>query len=81
MSLETVQGRVQEIAATLFNVPVDTVSLASSSSTIENWDSMGHLMLVLELEQQFSVQLAPEDVEKITDIKSVVDLLKSKGTV
>jgi len=79
MPLETVQGRIEEIVATMFNVPVETVNLASSPATIENWDSMGQLMLVLEIEQQFGVQLAPEDVESIVNVQSVVSLIESKG--
>jgi acyl carrier protein len=81
MSLGTVQGRVEEIVATMFNVPVDTVSLASSPATTESWDSMGHLMLVLEIEQQFGVQFAPEDVEEIADVRSIVDLVQRKQAV
>ncbi|MCW3096080.1 MAG: hypothetical protein JWL77_1698 [Chthonomonadaceae bacterium] len=79
MSLETTQMRVEEIIATMFNVPVDTVTLASSPSTIDSWDSMGYLMLVLELEQEFGVQLAPEDVETLTDVQSILNLMQSKN--
>jgi acyl carrier protein len=79
MSLETKQARVEEIIATMFNVPADTVTLTSSPSTIEDWDSMGYLMLVLELEQEFGVQLAPEDVETLTDVQSILNLIQSKN--
>jgi acyl carrier protein len=78
MSSETTQERVVEIVATIFNVPQDAIDLNSSPSTIENWDSMGHLMLVLELEQQFGVQLAPEEVEGLTSVGSIVNLLQEK---
>ena len=79
MSLETVQNRVEEMVATMFNEPIDAIHLDSSSATIENWDSMGSLMLVLELEQEFGVQFSPEDVEGLSDVRSIVDKLRSKG--
>jgi acyl carrier protein len=79
MNSDSTQGRVEEIVATIFNLPVETISLDSSPQTIENWDSMGHLMLILELEQQFSVQLAPEEVETLTSVRSIVELLQARG--
>jgi len=79
MSSETTQERVAEIVATIFNVPANTIDLNSCPATIENWDSMGHLMLVLELEQQFDIQLAPEEVEKLTSVGSIVEVLQHKS--
>ncbi len=64
--------RVCEIVSTIFNVPRNEVHADSSSKTIENWDSMGHLMLILELEQEFDKQFAPEDVEKMYDVNTIV---------
>jgi acyl carrier protein len=78
MILDTMQERIQEIVATIFNVPVETVNLESSPATIESWDSMGHLMLVLELEQQFDIQLGPEEVEKLSSVQNIVNMLQSK---
>lgn len=78
MSAESVQNRVVEIVATIFNAPLESVNLESSPATLENWDSMGHLMLVLELEQQFDLQLAPEEVEKLASVQGIVTLIESK---
>ena len=67
--------RVCEIVSTIFNVPRNEVNADSSSKTVENWDSMGHLMLILELEQEFDKQFAPEDVEKMYDVATIVKVL------
>jgi len=44
---------IRQIAGDVFKVPVEGVSLSSSPDTIESWDSMHHLELVLALEQEF----------------------------
>ncbi len=67
--------RVCEIVSTIFNVPREEVNSESSSKTIENWDSMGHLMLILELEQEFDTQFAPESVEEMYDVGTIVKVL------
>jgi acyl carrier protein len=48
-------------------------------SNLENWDSMGHLMLILELEQTFETGFEPEEVEKMTSVSAIVAALESKG--
>ncbi|MEI6666736.1 MAG: acyl carrier protein [Acidobacteriota bacterium] len=64
--------RVHAIVATLFSARQESVTDATSPADLEKWDSMGHLSLVLELEQEFGVALAPECVERMRDVGSVV---------
>jgi acyl carrier protein len=74
--------QVRDIASDIFSVPADKITAASSPETIENWDSMQHLNLVLAVEEKFGVQLDPEDIEKMKNIGAVaalVDKLQAAG--
>lgn len=77
MSEESVVERVCRIVATIFNVPAEEVNAQSSPETIENWDSMGQLMLVLELEQEFNTQFDPEQVEQMHDVAGIVKIVEA----
>jgi len=77
--LGSVTGRVCELAAAVFDVPPGVVTPDSSTDTIEQWDSLGRLSLVLELEQAFGVELAPEVVEQLTSVGSIVAALAELG--
>jgi acyl carrier protein len=68
--------RVKQIVATLFNVDAGSLTVASSSKDVPGWDSMGQLMLILELEQQFEIQIPPEHAEKLTTIAQIVDYVE-----
>lgn len=70
-------ARVRAIVATLFDVPVEQVQPESGPQQLERWDSMGHLTLVLQLEQEFGVALPPEVVEKICDVRGAADAVRS----
>jgi acyl carrier protein len=70
--------RVRGIAADVFEVPLAQVGLNSSPETITTWDSIHHLNLVLALEQEFSVQLEPEEIDQIGSIESVVAIIGTK---
>jgi len=68
--------RVQSVASDIFGIPVDRITAESSPETIENWDSMQHLNLVLAIEEKFGVQLDPEDIEQMKNIGAVAALVE-----
>jgi len=68
--------RVQSVASDIFGIPADRITAESSPETIENWDSMQHLNLVLAIEEKFGVQLDPEDIEQMKNIGAVAALVE-----
>jgi acyl carrier protein len=69
---------IQRIAADLFDIPVEQVLPHSSPATIENWDSLHHLNLVLGLESEFSVQFSPEEIAKMQTVQTIALLVQNK---
>lgn len=65
-------SKVFEIVARIMGVPVDAINLESSPETLENWDSLRHMKLILAIEESLGVQFSDED---IVSIKNVQDLL------
>ncbi len=70
--------RVQRIAADVFSVPIAQINAESSADTLEAWDSLQHLNLVLAVEQEFGVQFTPEEIEKLISVNAVVEMLATK---
>ncbi|MGA7568186.1 MAG: acyl carrier protein [Terriglobales bacterium] len=68
--------QVRGIASDIFGVPTGKITDESSPETIENWDSIQHLNLVLAIEEKFGVQLEPEDIEQMKNIGAVVALVE-----
>jgi len=68
--------QVRGIASDIFGIPADKITPESSPETIESWDSMQHLNLVLAIEETFGVQLDPEDIEKMKNIGEVATLVE-----
>lgn len=72
--------QVRGIASDILGVPVDKITADSSPQTIENWDSIQHLNLVLAIEEKFGLQLEPEDIEQMKTVgaaAALVDKLQS----
>jgi len=76
--METTLQRVRQTLADLFSLAPATVTLETSSSGVEAWDSMGHLMLIEALEQEFETQFSPEEAERMTTVATIVQTLESR---
>ncbi len=70
--------QVRGIASDLFAMPTQEITAESSPETIKAWDSTQHLSFVLALEDQFHIQLSPEEIEQMTSIGAIARLLESK---
>jgi acyl carrier protein len=75
---ESVLDQVRLMAADIFNVPLENVGAESSPDTIENWDSLQHLNLVLALEQHFGLEFVPEEIEQMLSIELISMLIQEK---
>lgn len=70
--------RVRNIASDILQVTAERLEPDSSPQQIDIWDSVHHLNLVLALEQEFDVQLDPEDIDQMTSIGQIVSTLQRK---
>jgi acyl carrier protein len=74
----TILDQVRGLASDLFGVPSDRIMTESSPQTIEAWDSIQHLNLVLALEEKFNLQLSPEEMEQIRNVGEAARLVERK---
>lgn len=70
------EDKLKEIMSKLFKVSKEDISEASSQTTVEKWDSLNQLNLVVEIEDAFDISLEPEDISKMIDFNSVIEVIK-----
>jgi acyl carrier protein len=70
------EEKVLEILKDLFEL--DTVDETCSQTTCEQWDSMGQLNLVVELESEFDVTLEPEEIGEMKSFNDIIRILRTK---
>jgi len=74
--VDPVLQRVCAIMAATFNVPASSITPATTPETLEAWDSMGHLTLMLALEQELNISIPPEDGERMKDVDTIVKTVR-----
>ena len=48
---------------------------------IENWDSVGHMELVAELEEAFDIMFEAEDIIAFSSFQKVIEILAKYGVI
>ena len=56
----------------------ETVDTSCSQMNCEQWDSMNHLNLIVELEMEFGISLEPEEIARMQCYDDVVRVIKLK---
>lgn len=75
---DQLSSEIRRIASDVLGVPASQLTEASSPETVESWDSVAHLSLVLALEQAVNVQFDPEDIEKMRTVGAIEAMVRSK---
>jgi len=70
--------QVRGLASDIFGVPSGKLSANSSPETVESWDSVQHLNLVLAVEERFGIQLDPEEIERMKTIGEIAAMVDKK---
>ena len=68
---------IKEMVSEVFGIDEEDVTPDTSPETIDNWDSMNHLKLVTAIEEEFSINLTMDEVESITNVKTLMDVVQS----
>ena len=67
--------RVRDTLATCFGVSPDEITAETTQTDLAAWDSVGHLNLMLLIEDVFGVQLDVPDMEKMTSVAAITEFL------
>jgi len=67
------------VIATSFEIPVEQISDSCSDQTIEQWDSVGHINLVMALEQEFGLSFTMEEIMHLRDIAAISKAIAEKS--
>ena len=70
--------QVRDIFADVMEVSPDRVAMDATPDTIDTWDSLRLLNLVLACEETFSISLDPEEVERMTSVRTIVETISGK---
>jgi len=63
---------IKQIMSKVFNLGIDTIGDNATQKDIIKWDSLNHLNLVVEIEDNFDISIEPEDISEMLSIDQIL---------
>ena len=76
--MDEIFDRVKKIIVDRLDVEEEAVTLNSTFKEDLGADSLDIVELIMELEDEFELEIADEDAEKISKVSEVVDYIKAR---
>jgi acyl carrier protein len=63
----------------LFSVRGRVLTVQDTRDTVEEWDSLGDLLLVSGLDEQLGIVLNADEIAAITSIKGIIEIMEKNN--
>lgn len=73
-----VEERVRGVLTDVFALDPASVGADTSADTVEAWDSLQHLTVVLSIEEEFDVLLSDEETVEVVSLPLIVAVVCDK---
>jgi len=73
------QNKVINIVSQILNKSEETLSIDSSVKTVDTWDSLNHMKILLAVEDAFGFRFSDEQMGSVSSIKDIVDIIQARG--
>jgi len=70
--------RITKIISIVFEINENEINEFSSPENIENWDSIGHLNLIVSLEDEFEIKFTDEEISEMLNFNLIEEILIQK---
>ncbi|MCX6222363.1 MAG: acyl carrier protein [Bacteroidia bacterium] len=76
--MDHIKQQIKYVMATVLNVEVADIPENCSYGTFERWDSLGHMNLVVALEEEFEIRFDDEEVSDMLNLFLIYNFVISK---
>jgi acyl carrier protein len=71
--------QVRGLVAGALQVPAEAVTTELSFGDLPEWDSMGHMEVMMQLEERFGVEVSADTIAALTSLPAICAYLKENG--
>ncbi len=76
---EKIYERLNAIFRDVFDDDEIEVVAETNSETIEDWDSLEHINLVVAIEKEFGLKFSMDEVTGMANVGEMVEIIKTRG--
>ena len=76
--MSDILNKLQPIFQDIFEDDELLITAESNADTVEDWDSLAHIILIFAIEQEFEIKFALGELEAMKNVGDMVELLQTK---
>ena len=73
------EEKLKTVISNVFGLTSDKIDESTTMESIEQWDSLKHLELIMAIEEKFGIVFETEEILEITSFTRIKDILRNKG--
>ena len=73
-----VEEQVKNIMSIVFEIPVEQIQDVSSPDTIELWDSLRQMNLIVALEEEFEIMFTDDETIELLNFVLISNIISNK---
>ena len=76
--MSDILDKLQPIFQDIFEDDELLITGESNADTVEDWDSLAHIVLIFAIEQEFEIKFALGELEAMKNVGDMVELMQIK---
>lgn len=78
MEVNEIISKLTVIFKSVFSDDSLVLSNELSANDVERWDSLTHMLLITEIEKEFSIKFKLKDLNKMQNVGDMINIIQSK---
>lgn len=73
------EEKLKKVMSDVLEISTDQIDGSTAMESIESWDSLKHIALMMSIEEIFTVKLETDEMIKMTSLNDIKIILGNKG--
>lgn len=75
MDKSAILNELTDVFRKVLDDPSISLTPETTAENVENWDSLNHVFIVVEVEQRFGIKFQAAEMEELKNVGELVDLI------
>lgn len=77
MDINNITQNLQRVFCNVFETEL-TLNNEMTADNVEQWDSLSHMMMIAEVEEQFGIKFKLKELNKLNNVGGLIRLIEEK---
>ena len=70
------EDKVKKIMSEIFVCEYDDINIDTNIDSLNNWDSLQHIIFIANLEEAFHVEFTPDEIAQMISFVKIIEIVK-----